>query len=357
MDMDSPIYIEFQEHDANVPEAVYDALAAALDLEKIAQHLADYRFPVYVKVALSQPSDAEYRAAVWVRIGRKTVFFTVGGKDVSEVAERLEAALAREVAAVVAEEKRAHRRAQHDRMAEELDAYCALLEEYAEQGRQADFMVLMSGLIDRLREHVARKLLDAYNRGKLPAADAVDIDEVMDEVMETVYKNFKNRPADKKLLHWIYQIIDHIIERRVEEAVSERMVYVTLEDLAAAELEDLDESQLVFDAEGEIYELHDFYEVVENPYYRLYSYEDFWPADEARPEDIDPHKLHLWVANKLARLSEQQRDIFDLYALEGMRESDIAAHMGMSEEEVRRTLKTVREYLQEQFRKELAETS
>ena len=356
-ELESPIYIEFLMHDAGVPEEVYDALAERLSLDKAAQQLADYRFPVYLKIGLSQPTEGQYRAAVWMRIGRKALFFTVGGENLDALAEALETALARETGRLVAEEKQAHRREQHRKLDEELEAYCALLEEYVDEGRPSDFMLLMSGLIDRLRGYVVRKIHDAYNRGRLVAPDAVDVEAVMDEITETLYKNFKHRPADKKLLHWIYEIIERVIERHVEEANEERTVHVTLEDLAMAELEDLDESHFVVDAEGEIYDLNDFYEVVENPYYPLYSYEDFWPLDEERPEAIDPHKLHIWVANKLARLAERQREVFDLYALEGMTESEIAEHLSMRKEEVKETLRTVREYLREQFRKEQAEVS
>ncbi len=350
--MDLPVYIEFVHHDDRVPDEAYDRLVEELDLEKLSQRLADYRFPLYLKISISRPSDDQYRAAVWFRLGKEKVHFTVGADSLEALAEALAHHLERQAAERIRTQKRRHRRQYHQQTAETLQAYCALLEQYADEGRQADFILLLSGLLDGLRGYVARKLLDAYHRGRLISPDAVDVDELLHDVFETVYRNFRRRPADQDLLDWIYSLIDRRIEQHIEKANESRIVHVTLEDIAAAELEDLNEFPLVVDAEGELYELDDFYEVVENPYYRLYSYDDFWPLDADRPEEIDPHKLHVWVANKLARLSERQRDIFDLYALEGMTTEQIARRFDIPKEEVEKTVDEVRRYLQHELEKE-----
>ncbi len=350
--MDLPIYVEFVHQDDRISEDVYDKFVEGLDLENISQRLADYRFTIHLKIALSRSVNDDYRAAVWCRLGRVRIHFSVGGSSLKEVAQRLTYYLDRELADRITKQKRYHRKYYQKQTTDELEAYCALLEEYAHQGRRADFILLISGLLDQMRGYVVRKLHDAYLRGYLVSSDAVDVDNLLDEVFEVIYKEFTKRPTDRKLLYWVYSVIDRIIERHIDRANKERTVHLTLEDLVATELEDLEEFRFVADAEGELYELEDFYEVVENPYYRLYSYEDFWPFDQSRPEEVDPHKLHVWVANKLAKLSERRRDIFDLYALEGMTDKEIAECLNIPESEVRKNLEEVRQFLRRELEKE-----
>ena len=352
--LEKPLYLEFVQHDSSINEDEFERFLHALGLERIEQLLGTYKFPINIKVNLYRTDDGAYAISMTLRIGKERIHFTLKDPDLEVLAHKVHKLLYEKIFRAIQKDRTRAAREQHEALTQELEAYCQILEQYAQEGRREDFFLLMGSLLDYLRGYVQRRIQDAYDRGKLINPEAIDIDQVMEDVLERLYRTIGKRPADMPLLKWVYRVIDEVLQDYIEEANLRETVFISLEELSAMELEDLAATEhLTIDAEGELYVKEDFYESVENPYYRLYSYVDFLEPEDEVLEQLDPQLLHRWIVNRLAQLSEQERQIFDLYVLEGWSEEEIADYMGLEVQEVKDTIERVRQYLREEFKKDL----
>jgi RNA polymerase sigma factor (sigma-70 family) len=205
----------------------------------------------------------------------------------------------------------------------------------AEHSKQ-EFFKQITPLLQSLKSYIKRQLRIAYLtlRIRTPVDTSGDI---LDEVVLEAYENYGSKPADLTLEQWLYQIANEKLERYVSKRKSLESRRKSLETLTKSELRTLEEMPITADAEGEPWLPEDLDD-------REYQPRDFIPP--AEPDDperqLERKEEFRQILRALCHVPEQERIIFELFAVEGLSKEAVAKILNISPDEVPRMVEKVR---------------
>jgi RNA polymerase sigma factor (sigma-70 family) len=213
----------------------------------------------------------------------------------------------------------------------------AALQEAASAGHKQEFFVQILPLLDSLKSYIKRRLKVAYL--SLDAATPIYTSgDILNTVILKAYKNYALKPKELTLEQWLYQIANDVLDRYIHLRQATDRRRRSLEHLTQAELRTLEEvDDITSDAEGEIYLAEDLDDSELPP-------RDFdAPADTSNPENILEEKEELeQLFRALAQVPVQDRIVFELSAVEGFSDDEVARIAHVSPEQVPRIVQNVR---------------
>ena len=218
------------------------------------------------------------------------------------------------------------------------------LQRLVSRGQRNDFFERVMPLLGPLREYIQRRFRIAY-LSQLLAETAYTSDDLLDEVVLEAYRNFHKKPKGLSLEQWLYRMANEKLDGYFKRMFGRDRRRRSLESLEKKEESTLEE-RLSTDAEGEVMLEED----LPDSEYQLQP-EFSPPAYEDDPlEKIERREEMQTIMSALARFSQRERMIFELFAIEGFTPEDIAKIANASPEEVKKTLEQVRQSLRNAVR-------
>jgi len=214
----------------------------------------------------------------------------------------------------------------------------AALRKLVDEGDQKEFFQQIVPLLQPLKDYIKRRLRIAYVELEIrvPVSTSGDI---LGEVVLKAYENYKQKPKDLTLEQWLYRManerLDAYIRRRRRTDPSRR----SLEALAQAELRTLEEQPITADAEGEVMLVEDLDD-------SEYHQREFTPPaknDSTPEEELEREEEVEQILQALAHVPEQDRLVFQLFALERFPKEVVAKISDTKAEEVPRIAERVRQ--------------
>ncbi len=189
--------------------------------------------------------------------------------------------------------------------------------------------------LKHLYAFVRRELRYYESLGLLPEGELQPAD-IVDDVIEAALSLWDARPAGS-LRPWLLQLALRRLRQYLQAARSRPSADIPLEELVPQE----DWSTLERDTE-----IWEFYEPDD-----VLAWEDILPDPTAPPPDefVLAAELDEPLQTALASLGPRVREVFVLYALEGLTEEEIARLYGWDVEQVKRYLAMARDQLRERL--------
>ncbi len=189
--------------------------------------------------------------------------------------------------------------------------------------------------LKHLYAFVRREIRYYESVGFLPEGELTPAD-IVDEVVEAALSLWKSRPAGS-LRPWLLQLALRRLRQYIQAARERPSPEVPLEELVPRE----DWSTL--DQDTEIWEFYEPDEIV--------AWEDILPDPTSPPPDefLMEAELDEPLQQALAAIGPRVREVFVLYALEGLREEEIARLYGWTVDRVKRYLAMARDQLRERL--------
>jgi RNA polymerase sigma factor (sigma-70 family) len=212
-------------------------------------------------------------------------------------------------------------------------------------GKKKDtFFERIIPLLGPLREYIDRRFRVAYLERLLVEAANTSAD-ILDEVVLSAYENFDKKPKDLSLEQWLYRLANEKLDDYFRKVSSRTRQRRSLESLAEKEENTLDE-KITADAEGEVMLQEDL------PDTEYHLRPEFTPPSyQSDPlKTIERQEEMRSIMSALGRFSQLERGIFELYAIEGFSDDEIAKIVGVSPEMVRETVARIRKKLQKAVR-------
>jgi RNA polymerase sigma factor (sigma-70 family) len=232
------------------------------------------------------------------------------------------------------------RQARRAKQGEQLRVNESDLGRLASRKKKDDFFERIIPLLGPLRQYIERRFRVAYLE-RLLAESANTSADILDEVVLSAYQNFDKKPKDLSLEQWLYRLANEKLDSYFRKVSSLTRRRDSLESLAEKEESTLDE-KITADAEGEVLLQED----LPDTEYHLRP-EFTLPAYQSDPTKVIERQEQMRsIMSALARFSQIERVIFELYAIEGFSNEDIAKIVGLSPEVVRRAIDQVRKELQ-----------
>lgn len=225
------------------------------------------------------------------------------------------------------------------RQGKELQEKDASLGRLVAQQNKNEFFEQIIPLLGPLTSYIKRRLRLAYLTHEIgtPVYTSADI---LDEVLLKAYDSYCDKPEALTLEEWLYQITNERLEKYLRKRAAIEARTEGLEVLEQDERKTLEEIPFTGDAEGEVWfpeELDDS-EYESPPYHSPPSSSD--PEKQLeRQEEVDR------LLRAFARLPEQERIVFELFAVEGFSKEAVARICNISPDQVRRIASKVREQL------------
>jgi RNA polymerase sigma factor (sigma-70 family) len=198
-------------------------------------------------------------------------------------------------------------------------------------------------LLKPLKSYIKRRLRAAYFTGDIQTPVYTSGDFV-DEVVLQAYEQYEKKPADLSVEEWLYRLTNERLERYLRKRKSTEKRRRSLETLNQTELHTLEQMPITADADGEVWvpeELDDSeYEKREfNP-----------PSDSSTPEaQLEREEEVEQVVQALSHVPEQNRVVFELFAVEGFSKEAVARIANISPDEVTRIVERVKEQIRREI--------
>jgi RNA polymerase sigma factor (sigma-70 family) len=231
----------------------------------------------------------------------------------------------------------AQRRATRSRQqSERLQQEQTKLAKLVDAKNKKEFFKQLLSLLKPLRSYIKRRLRLAYLNGQIrtPIYTSGDL---LDEVVLQAYEHYDKKPENLSLEEWLYQLANERLEKYLAKRKTAEKKRKSLETLSHAELRSLEEMPITADAEGEVW----FPEELDDS---EYDRRDFYPPSYVSDpeEQLEREEELQRIVQALARVPEQDRIVFELFAIEGFSKDAVARISGVSPEEVPRIVERVR---------------
>jgi RNA polymerase sigma factor (sigma-70 family) len=227
-------------------------------------------------------------------------------------------------------------RATHGEMLKEREAE---LRELASQGKQDEFFREIIPLLKPLRSYIKRRLRITYLTQQMRTS-VIGSGDVLDDVVLKAYEKFNRKPKRLTLQQWLYRLANEELNRYVSKRTSTEKRQQSLESLTKTELRTLEEMPITADADGEVW----FPEELDDSEYEALEF--LPPAFDDTPEQqLERREQILEIIRTLAKLSERERAVFELYVVEGFSKTAVARISGVPTDEVRRIAERVKEHI------------
>jgi RNA polymerase sigma factor (sigma-70 family) len=212
------------------------------------------------------------------------------------------------------------------------------LRKLVDQQDQKEFFQQIIPLLQPLKDYIRRRLRIACLELEIrvPLSTSGDI---LDEVVLKAYKNYKQKPKDLTLEHWLYRIANERLDAYIRRRRREDPLRRSLEALTQTELRTLEEQPITADAEGEVMLVEDLDD-------SAYGQREFVPPakSDSTPEDeLEREEEIERMLRALAQVPEQDRLVFQLFSLEGFPKEAVAEITGTKPEEIPRIVERVRQ--------------
>ncbi len=213
----------------------------------------------------------------------------------------------------------------------------AALRELASAGHRQEFFAQILPLLDSLTSYIKRRLKVAYLSLDI-TTPVYTSGDILNTTILRAYKEYARKPKELTLEQWLYQIANDILDGYIHRRQATERRRRSLERLIPAELRTLAGlDDITADVEGEIYFAEDLDDSEIPP-------RDFdAPADTSNPEEILEEKEELEeLFRPLAKLPVRERTVFELSAVEGFSDDEVARIANVSPEQVPRIVENVR---------------
>ncbi len=213
----------------------------------------------------------------------------------------------------------------------------AALQELASAGREREFFAQVLPLLDSLKSYIKRRLKVAYLSLDI-TTPVYTSGDILNTTILRAYKEYARKPRELTLEQWLYQIANDITDRYIHRRHATERRRRSFEHLVPAELRTLaGVDDITADVEGEIYLAEDLDDGEIPP--RHFDA----PADTSNPEEIVDEKEELEeLFRALAKVPVRERIVFELSAVEGFRDEEVARIANVSPEQVPRIVQDVR---------------
>jgi RNA polymerase sigma factor (sigma-70 family) len=217
----------------------------------------------------------------------------------------------------------------------------AELGKLASQEEKDEFFQLIIPLLQPLRSYIKRRLRIAYLSQQI-RTPAVSSGDILDELVLKAYENFNRKPKDLTLEQWLYRLANEEVDRYVSKRGSAEKRRKSLETLTQKELRTLEEMPITADADGEVW----FPEELDDSEIQPLEFDA--PAfDETPEQQLERREQILQVIRTLAKLSDLERTVFDLYVIEGFSKEAVANITHVPADEVPRLAERVKEHIRQ----------
>ena len=215
------------------------------------------------------------------------------------------------------------------------------LRKLASEGKRDEFFREIIPLLKPLRSYIKRRLRAARltQRANVPVLSSVDM---LDDVVLEAYEKFNRKPKRLTLEQWLYRLANEELDRYVSKRRPTEKRRKSLETLTQTELRTLEEMPITADADGEVW----FPEELDDSEYQTLEF--LPPAFDDTPEQqLERREQILEIIRTLAKLSERERTVFELYVVEGFSKGAVARISGVPTDEVPRIAEKVKEHIRQ----------
>ena len=174
-------------------------------------------------------------------------------------------------------------------------------------------------------------------RANIPVLSSVDM---LDDVVLEAYEKFNRKPKRLTLEQWLYRLANEELDRYVSKGRPTEKRRKNLETLTQTELRTLEEMPITADADGEVW----FPEELDDSEYQALEF--LPPAFDDSPEQQLERREQIGeIIRTLAKLSERERTVFELYVVEGFSKGAVARISGVPTDQVPRIAEKVKEHI------------
>ena len=237
-----------------------------------------------------------------------------------------------------------------ERQSEPLQQAQSKLANLVDAQNKKEFFNKILPLLEPLKSYIKRRLRLAYLTGDIrtPVYTSGDF---LDEVVLQAYQQYEQKPANSSLEEWLYRLANQRLEKYFAKRKSTEKRRKSLETLTEAELRNLEEMPITADADGEVWFPE---ELDDNEYHKR----DFYPPRYASDPDeqLERKEEVKRILQALAHVPEQDRIVFELFAIEGFSKDAVARIYNISPEEVTQIVERVRSDVLRELRHPQSET-
>lgn len=217
------------------------------------------------------------------------------------------------------------------------------LRKLATENKKEEFFNKITPLLGPLRSYIKRRLRIAYLNLQIQTPTLTSGD-ILDEVMLRAYANYEQQPVELTVEEWLYRITNEVLDKRLHRQSAREARRESLEDLTKSELRTLEEP-ITADAEGEVMLLED---LDDSEYQQI---EVSPPTSDETPEQLLERKERLLqILYALSRVPERDRIVFELFAVEGFSQEQVARILGVPANEIEKIVERVRAEVLEELR-------
>lgn len=323
-------------------------------ITKLERHLK--HFPsetVHLHIRLERnPKNEQYTAALTLRVPSNIIHSEKSGKDVVKVFNDAVDALFRELNSLKAELRREiywKRKDRREQLRQLKSLGFAAQPQKAGEGPQKDEDVAREFVkqhYSRLVRHARRHIRTDELSGEIPAG-MIDARAVVDQAVATAIANAGKKPKDMNWLLWIYKHIHEELIRRRKEFVAKQKDEVPIEETVPTK----DESEALSG-----YDVEQPLDVVaEKLEPQITKVEDLIPdTKEPTPDKvIETKELLEQLQSALQTWSREEKNVFELYFVEGFEPFEIAMILQMPTKKVQKIISD----LQSKIRSELIDSA
>jgi RNA polymerase sigma factor (sigma-70 family) len=142
------------------------------------------------------------------------------------------------------------------------------------------------------------------------------------------------------LEQWLYRLANEELDRYVSKGRPTEKRRKNLETLTQTELRTLEQMPITADADGEVW----FPEELDDSEYQALEF--LPPAFDDTPEQqLERREQIVEIIRTLAKLSERERTVFELYVVEGFSKGAVARISGVPTDQVPRIAEKVKEHI------------
>ena len=184
---------------------------------------------------------------------------------------------------------------------------------------------------ERLLNHVRRHIEHYESAGELPEG-AVDPRDIVDEVVRQAEEKAGERPPTMSWLLWMFHLMHQELRRQRDYYQQKGRGEISTEKpVKVPELSDK--------------KLHPLEQIVQEKMEpQIIRGEDVVPVPEMRPDEFVEQKERIeQMLSDLPRWPWFEREVFDLYVIEGFEPEEIAKAMDQPVEKIQQTVNTLRE--------------
>lgn len=318
-------------------------------ISKLARHLQ--HFPpdtVHLLISLQRhPRREHYTAALTLRVPSNIIHSEKSGPDLIRAFDQAVKALLRELESLKAQLrretywKRKSRRAQL--RAIKLAGFAAEPQAEGEGPQNMGEVVraLLAEHYPRLLRYVRRQLWHDVSAGEVPP-NAIDPRAVVDEVARRALTELSRKPAGLNFVLWFYVLARNELARRRRALKASATRAVPLESPQV-----LPEEEILVEGYDAEQPLDIIERQIEPP---VVETRDLVPDERVAPPDqaVSRQELLAEMRRAASRWTRPEREVFELYYVEGFEPDEVAMVLGISRAQAEELIRSVQNRLRQQ---------